>query len=608
MSKKYLVFGGIVLLVVIAALVFVLLNPGEGSSLEAAKSYVPPGQLDQYYLFASGGHSGQVFVIGVPSMRRIRTIPVFSVDSATGWGFEDRSKKMLGDLTWGDAHHPALSETNGDYDGRWLFINDGANNRMARIDLRTFTTEQILGPVPNIMMSHASPFITPNSEYVFMGTRFGIPYPQGTYVPISEYSNQYHGVLTAVAIEPKSGEMSIGWQVKLPPWDFDLADSGKKASDGWAFFTTYNTEEATTTLEKNASKNDRDYLVLLNWREAEKAVKAGQTEDAAGIKMIDPVKTPGLVYLIPVAKSPHGVDVSPDGKYVMAAGKLQPTVTVYEFAKLQEAISKKDFAGEVRGLPVIRYESARVAEVPVGLGPLHTQFDDQGYAYTSLFLDSAITKWQLGTWQVKDKVQVAYNVGHLTAAEGDTVSPDGKYLVSLNKMAKDRFLSVGPAHPESMQLIDLTSPNLRVLYDAPVDPEPHYAQMIKADKIKPINVYPKDEKREYAVWKEDQARIDRTADGVQVYMYAIRSRFVPDNIEVNQGDKVVFHITNNDMDEDMTHGFGIPLYNIDMEIQPGETKTVTLVANKPGVFVFYCTNFCSALHQEMQGYLLVKPK
>jgi nitrous-oxide reductase len=602
------VLGAVTVAVIALAIALPQLGGKESGAQEPGKAFVPPGKLDEYYMFASGGHSGQVYVFGIPSMRRIRTIPVFTPDPATGWGYDEHSKKMLGGYTWGDVHHPALSETRGEYDGRWLFVNDNANNRVARIDLKTFTVGQILGPVPNIMGPHCAAFVTPNTEYFMMPSRFSAPIPTGTYAPLSEYGKKYYGVLAAIAVDPKSGEMRVGWELLLPPWQYDLSDAGKKVSEGWAFLTTYNTEEATTVLEKNASKNDRDYIIALNWREVEKAVQAGKFTTVAGVKVVDPTKVPGLVYLIPVAKSPHGVDVSPDGRYVVASGKLQPAVTVYEFARIQEAIKKKDFAGTVRGLPVLNYESVRVAEVPVGLGPLHTQFDDKGFAYTSLFLDSAIAKWQLGTWKVVDKVQINYNVGHLAAAEGDSASPDGKYLVSLNKMAKDRFLSVGPSHPESLQLIDISGSKMRVIADAPVDPEPHYAQIVKADKIKTIEIHPKESKRPYSVWSPKDARIERKGNEVHVYMYAIRSRYVPDNVEVNQGDRVFFHITNNDLDEDLTHGFGISLYNVNMEIQPGETKTISIVAERPGVYPFYCTNFCSALHQEMQGYLLVKPK
>jgi nitrous-oxide reductase len=78
-------------------------------AVAAQKTYVAPGDLDEYYMFASGGHSGQVYVYGLPSMRHISTIPVYTPYPATGYGFDDESKAMLGEFTWGDVHHPSLS-------------------------------------------------------------------------------------------------------------------------------------------------------------------------------------------------------------------------------------------------------------------------------------------------------------------------------------------------------------------------------------------------------------------------------------------------------------------------------------------------------------------
>ena len=144
----------------------------------AMKVYVAPGDLDEYYLFASGGHSGQIYVYGLPSARHISTIPVFTPYPATGYGFDDESKAMLGDLTWGDAHHPALSETKGDYDGRWLFIND-MNGRVARIDLRDFKTKQILGPIPNVSGNHALLLRHPQHRVRGDGLALLDPHPQG---------------------------------------------------------------------------------------------------------------------------------------------------------------------------------------------------------------------------------------------------------------------------------------------------------------------------------------------------------------------------------------------------------------------------------------------
>jgi nitrous-oxide reductase len=581
-----------------------------GDVAEAAVStYVAPGDTDEYYLFYSGGHSGNVYVAGVPSMRHISTIPVFAPYPATGYGFDKDTKAMLGNYTWGDVHHPALSETNGDYDGRWLFVNDNANNRLARIDLHDFKTKQILGPIPNISGYHGGSFVTPNTEYVLAASRFSVPLPKGTYKPIENYASEYNGIVAGVPINPQTGEMSVGWQIKMPPFDFDLGDAGKGASEGWAFWTCYNAERATGKLEVTATQKDRDYVVAVNWKAAEQAVKDGKTTQLSGVNVIDPKAAPGVVYLIPAAKSPHGVDVSPDGKYIIASGKLQSITTVFDMEKVLGAIQNKAFSGDEDGIPVLDYDQVKVAEVNVGLGPLHTQFDDQGYAYTSLFVESAVAKWKLGSWEIADKIPISYNIGHLATAEGDTMHPSGKYLVALNKLSHGRHMNVGPSQPESSQLIGISGEKMKLLYDAFTEPEPHYAQMIKVDKLKPIEVYPKEEMKDpNAVWDVKDTAVTRDGNNVLVKMVAVRSSFEPNKIEVNQGDHVTIYLTNIEQTTDELHGFGLGEYNLNVVVDPGEMKVIDFVADKTGVFPYYCTNFCSALHQEMQGYLLVKPK
>ncbi len=575
----------------------------------AVASYIAPGDMDEYYLFYSGGHSGNVFVAGIPSMRHIATIPVFSPYPSTGYGFDQETKKMLGEFTWGDVHHPSLSETNGNYDGRWLFVNDNANNRMARIDLRDFKTKQILGPIPNVSGYHGGAFVTPNTEYILAASRFSIPLPKGAYAPIEQYATDYKGVVAGIAVDPKTGEMSVGWQILMPPFDYDLGDAGKGPSYGWAFWTSYNSERATGKLEVTSTQKDRDYIAAVNWKAAEQAIQNGKFKMIAGVKVIDPKEVPDIVYLIPCSKSPHGVDVSPDGKYIIGSGKLQSITTAFNMEKILTAIQNKDFTGNEDGIPVLNYDAVKDAEVNVGLGPLHTQFDDKGYAYTSLYVESAIAKWKLGTWEVVDKIPVSYNIGHLAAVEGDTINPKGKYLVALNKLSHGRHISVGPSQPESSQLIDISGEKMKLLYDAFTEPEPHYAQIIKADKLKPIEVYKKeDNKHPEAIWDVKDAKVERNENHVTVKMIAVRSSFEPWKIEVNEGDHVTIHLTNIEQTTDMLHGFGLNEYNINVVVDPGETKTIEFVANKPGVHPFYCTNFCSALHQEMQGYLLVKPK
>ena len=585
-------------------------SQGGGAAGSAAqKVYVKPGEHDAYYAFLSGGHSGNVYVYGIPSCRHITTIPVFTPEPAVGYGNDEESKAMLGGFTWGDAHHPGLSETDGDYDGRWLFINDMPNARIARIDLKDFKTRQIFGPIPNVSAAHACPFPTPNTEYVFAASRFSVPVPN-RYVHVEDYAKEFKGIIAGIKVDPKSGTMSMGFEIQMPPFDYDLSDAGKGPSMGWQFFTCYNSEMAHDSLEIKASQNEMDYFAAVDWRAAQKAVDEGKATTINGAPVLDPVKVKDLVYLIPVPKSPHGVDVDPSGQYVCCSGKLQAEVSVYSFAKIKATIDAKKFDGEKMGVPTLKYEDCIEAKVPVGLGPLHTQFDGKGYAYTSLFLDSQIAKWKIGPpWNVVDKIDVYYSIGHLMASEGDTRHPTGDYVVALDKLSKDRYLSVGPTHPEAAQLIDVRGPKMELLYDFPTYLEPHYAQMIKAEKLKPFTVYPLAENDKPGVIKRaEDARIERKGNRVDVYGLVVRTHFTPDIVKVNQGDEVYFHWTNLEQDDDIAHGFGILWSSKNMQIEPGETKTMHWTAEKVGINPFYCSNFCSALHQEMQGYIEVRAK
>lgn len=585
----------------------------------AMASYIKPGDLDKYYLFYSGGHSGQVFVAGVPSMRHITTIPVFAPYPGTGYGFDEESHAMLGGFSWGDVHHPALSKTDGDYDGRWLFVNDNGNNRIARIDLRDLKTRQILGPLPNTMGNHGSSMLTDNTEYALVATRFSVPL-DAAYAPLEEYATRYKGAVTGIRIDPKSGTMAVGWQIMTPPFNWDLGATGKGPSNDWAFWTSYNSERATGKLETTASQKDRDYIAVVNWKAAAAAAGAGKAVTIGGVPVMDPAKVPGLMYLLPCGKSPHGVDIDPSGEYVICSGKLQPTSTVFSFAKIQDAIARKSFTGAEDGIPVIKYEDAVIMEVPVGLGPLHTQFDGKGYAYTSLFVESAITKWKLPPYAdgtdpkslVVDKIPVQFNVGHLVTSHGDTRHPTGEWLIAMNKMSKGRHLNVGPSIPESSQLIDIANGGkMKMIYESYTEPEPHFAQLVRAELLHPIEFYPKAENANpFAVWQPSEAGVTRNAatHTVEGRIYAIRSYFEPGRVQVQEGDTVVLHITNAEQQRDEIHGFGLVSFNMNVVVDPGETKTLKVIARRSGVYPYYCTNFCSALHQEMQGYLEVVPR
>jgi nitrous-oxide reductase len=414
--------------------------------------------------------------------------------------------------------------------------------------------------------------------------------------------------------------MSVGWQILTPPFNWDLGATGKGPSEGWAFWTSYNSERATGKLEVTASQRDRDYVAVVNWRAAEAAVAAGRAETIAGVPVLDPAKVDGIMYLLPCGKSPHGVDVDPSGQYVICSGKLQPTSTVYEFARIEKAIAEQDFAHDTEdGIHVLEYDEAVLMEVPVGLGPLHTQFDGKGYAYTSLFVESAVAKWKLPPYAegtdpkslVVEKIPVHFNIGHLVTSHGDTQKPRGDYLIAMNKLSKGRHLNVGPSIPESSQLIGLKDGKMTMLYEAYTEPEPHFAQLVHKDVLSPIEFYPKDENNHpNAIWSPAEAKVVRDAQRgvVEANVYAIRTYFEPGRIQVQEGDTVILHITNAEQQRDEIHGFGMVEHNRNIVIDPGETKTLKFVAEHAGVFPYYCTNFCSALHQEMQGYLEVVPK
>ena len=611
----------------------------------ALKTYLPTGVHDEYVLFSSGGHSGQVHVIGVPSMRLLKTIGVFTPEPWQGWGYGNKGVEAVleggmvegKEVLWADTHHPALSETEGDYDGQFVFINDKANARVAVIDLRDFETKQIIKN-PVAINDHGGTMVTPNTEYVIEGGQYATPHGW-EYAPISEYESEYRGMVTFWKFDRDAGRIDpeASFAMEMPPYWQDLCDAGKLVSDGWVFCNSFNTELATgegldkegVPFEAGASAAENDYMHVINLERAAEVAAGADTVEVNGFTMI-PLQTSideGLLYFIPEPKSPHGVDIAPGGDYMVVSGKLDPHVTVYSFEKVQDAIANEDWEPDQYGVPVLNYDSVLEAQVELGLGPLHTQFDDEGYAYTSLFLDSTVARWSMGPpyrdeWKLEGAIPVHYNIGHLVAAEGDTVDPDGKYLVALNKWSLDRFLPPGPLLPQNFQLIDIDQPHdaneeggMQLLYDMPIGwGEPHYVQMIKADKLAPLEVYPEIGWDPHTMSVDPNApqvgneRIERDGSNVEIWMTAVRSHYTPDRVEITEGDNVTWHITNVDTSFDATHGFSIPGYNINLSLEPGETATVEFVAEQSGTFPFYCTEFCSALHLEMAGYFLVAPE
>ena len=570
----------------------------QAANHKALSAEVKPGELDEYYGFWSGGQSGEVRILGIPSGRELKRIPVFNLDAAYGWGITNYSKKLLKGKTTGDTHHFHLSYDNGTYDGKYAFVNDKAQGRLARIRLDHFVTDTVT-EIPNSQGTHGIFPSRHKLDGVYCNSEFRIPLPNdGRDV---QDPKKYGALHTCVDAET----MKVRWQVQVDG-NMDLCATDYQGK--YSMACCYNSEGGVTLSEMIAS--DRDYLIVFNLERIEEAVKAGKGTRIgdADVPVLDGKKGSPYTLYIPVPKSPHGVNVDPTGRYAICAGKLSPTVSVVDLEKVDEA-----FAGKIKPRDCV------VAEPEVGLGPLHTAFDNRGDAYTSIFIDSVVTQWNIGEAvagrnPVKQKLDVHYQIGHINASMSETKEADGNWVIALNKFSKDRFLPVGPNRNENDQLIDISSGSMRLEHDASTHPEPHDAVIVKRELLRPKKIWDRNDAR--FDWERKLAarfglelgagsKVIREGDQVYVFMLGVAPTYSLTEFEVKQGDTVTLVLTNADGVEDLAHGICLSHHDINFGVAPQETASATFKATQKGVFWYYCPWFCHALHLEMRGRMIV---
>ncbi len=602
--------------------------------LAAAKTYTPDHLQDEYIALNSGGQEGNMPTYLVPSMRLVKYTPINTRQPYDGYGYSVETFNLMKDgfidgqeILWGDTHHPGISETNGDYNGKWLVVNDKANPGISVVDLTDFEVKQQIKN-PLFRSDHGGAFFTPNSEYILEATQYPAPYDH-KYHPLNDvnFRKYWRGGLTCWAFDNDKGRISLkkSFNFELPPYTQDLSDAGKLATYGWGFTNSFCTEmyiggdmQGRPPFEAGCSSRDVDYLHVYNWKKAEELIKSGKikTEVIRGMRNIpieESVKY-GLLYLIPEPKSPHGVDVDPTGDYIIVAGKLDSHAWVYSWAKIQKAIKEKNFEGhDSYGIPIIALEDALHGSVEVGLGPLHNQFDSKkGIIYTSVYVDSWTTKWDYINLKVLDHVSSNYNIGHLVSTHGDTKHPEGKYLIELDKLSIDRFNPVGPLHPQNHQLIDISGDKMKIIFDMPIPMgEPHYTVVVNKNIINTVEIYPVGtnivtlKKSPYVTYAGEE-HIKTSGNTVEVFGTINNGKVTPGDISVTQGQTVIIHLTNLSQDITDHYVYEIASYDKQYRWRPGETATLEFLAEKAGMYPLLLDKIHSPEGRQLQGYLKVK--
>ena len=568
--------------------------------LAAVKTFMPRGGRDEYFSIVGTGNSGTMIVYGIPSMRIYKYVGVFSPEPWQGYGFDDESSLVLKKSsidnrisTYGDMRFPAFSEKDGNYDGHFAFFSDGANSRIALMGLDDFETKQVLSN-PLFISTYPGVAVTQNTEYVIQSSQYPAPWDYKVADVATDYDSKFKsGVTFWKFIEGENVHKSRmirekSFTLELPPYTLDYFDTGRKGSDG--------------LLVGLAEKGGKHYVYLIDYKKLAKSTTKKVND--FNVVSFDEAKKKNAVGFVGLPASARTVKVTPDGKYFIV---VSDKVLVFDFAKAKDALSKGTD---------IDAGSIQKVSVDAGKDLIDVAFDHRkNTAFVSSHGDKKIIRFNYESGKKEAELTLTFSPSFLMIPQGLSASPHSNYLTVVDKEGLyDNFPNVGPVRPSFQHLIDISSDDMSDIYTMSLPQANMYGSVgVLRTTIKPIIRYPlgtNTRTGETSRYKTvaGQEKIEREGNRVHVFGTLIRSHITPEIVTVNEGDVVTFHLTNLERAEDETHGFTVDTYGVHGSFEPGKTASVTFTANRPGIFPYYCTEFCSALHLEMEGILLIRPK
>jgi len=595
----------------------------------AMQTYVPTGARDTYVGLMGAGTSGRLVIFGMPSMRILKYAGVFTPEPWQGFAYDDESRNMLRasarediEYSFGDSAAPALSEKDGNYDGVAAFLADGANGRVAVLHLDDYETKQIVTN-PVFRSGYGGITVTPNTEFVVQNTSSpDLPIGEWAELDDPKLASKLRGGVTFWPFdrghhtENRINE-SGAFTVELPPYVQGESDAGKGASAGLIFTLGFCSGTGVVPGVDTTCGDEKTPAVLhiVDIAKAQTLAKSSTTLHGKHprVKLAD-AAADGALRQVELPAGPTTIAVSADGATAIITHDFGDSVSVLDLNRL-----KGDWSAakpDAFGVPTLSAAAAGLTQIKVGGPTADVAFGAKGNVYISVITPGKLVRIDLAKKTIAGELALDFPGGKLMIPQADTASPTAEYAVVMNTQPRNRLTSVGPVLAMNPHLIDISGESMRSLSDMAVPQATRIdAVAIKADLIDGGTVvrYPPGTNTRTGELSDfrtaaGEERVERKGNRVHVFGTLIRSHITPEIVEVTEGDVVTFHLTNLEQAQDQTHGFTVSTYNVHSSWEPGKVASVTFTVDKAGVYPYYCTEFCSALHLEMMGYLMVKPK